>query len=143
MLLKALSKKDDKSSQPDSARDGELLEKAVYELSFMGDNFTVTLTDDNWDQCLYEGGMDLLNQTTGDQSARRAPGMSANPHFEAIRREELPLSKLFHLYLVISGRAKTDPEIVYWISDFLTGPKRTYLQYLLYAFAALFSIFFV
>lgn len=99
----------------------------------MGDDITVTLTDDNWDQSLYEGGMDLMNRTAeaGSDQPRSSPGISANPHFEAVRREELPLSKLFHLYLVISGRAKTDPEILYWISDFLTGPKRVYLQHLL------------
>lgn len=44
---------------------------------------------------------------------------------------QLPLSKLFHMYLTISGKNKTDPEILHWIAKFLTGPKKTYLVYLM------------
>jgi len=37
--------------------------------------------------------------------------------------------------LVISGRHKTDPEIVHWIADFLTGPKKAYLQHLVKSYS--------
>lgn len=35
------------------------------------------------------------------------------------------------MYLTISGKNKTDPEILHWIAKFLTGPKKTYLVYLM------------
>lgn len=92
-----------------------------YELTFIGKDTEVILNDDNWDTCLYEGGLRLENKSSS---------IIENPHYDAIRKEDLPLSKLFNLYLFISGRNKTDPEIVYWIVDFLTGPKRAYLLYL-------------
>jgi hypothetical protein len=99
----------------------------------MGSDFDVTLHDDNWDQTLFEGGCELLNRTTLDHSTKGIGlNLKVNPHFDAVKREELPLSKLFHLYLVISGRQKTDPEIVKWISNFLTGPKRAYLLHLMF-----------
>ena len=108
----------------------------------------MTLDDDTWDQILYEGGISILNKT--DNAGVYPKIAFTNPHMDAVKREEvrlcmmntftkiltssplpkLPLSKLFHLYLVISGRHKTDPEIVHWIADFLTGPKKLYLQYL-------------
>jgi len=91
----------------------------------MGPDEDIVLQDDNWDQCLYKGGMQLLVDST--EKVRIEP----KPHMSAVRHEELPLSKLFHLYLVISGRNKTDPEIVHWIVDFLTGPKKVYLEYLM------------
>ena len=86
----------------------------------------IVLSDDNWDQCLYDGGMQLLVDSTA------AVLVETKPHMYSVKYEELPLSKLFHLYLVISGRNKTDPEIVHWIVDFLTGPKKLYLQHLMY-----------
>jgi ankyrin repeat protein len=99
-----------------------------YELTFM-DSEEIVLHDDNWDKCLYDGGMQLLVDST------ESVVLPAKPHMSAIKQEELPLSKLFHLYLVISGRNKTDPEIVHWIVDFLTGPKKLYLEYLIEHFS--------
>ena len=87
----------------------------------------IVLDDDNWDQCLYDGGMQLLVDST------EKVVLPTKPHMSSIKREDVPLSKLFHLYLVISGRNKTDPEIVHWIADFLTGPKKAYLLHLMYA----------
>jgi hypothetical protein len=87
----------------------------------------IVLHDDNWDQCLYDGGMQLLVDST------EKTVVQTKPHMSSVKHEELPLSKLFHLYLVISGRNKTDPEIVHWIVDFLTGPKKVYLLHLMYA----------
>lgn len=93
-------------------------------MTFLGTDTEVILNDDNWDACLYNGGMELENKTGVSTQS------SDNPHYDAVRREDLPLSKLFHLYLSISGRNKTDPEIVYWITDFLSGVKKKYLLYL-------------
>lgn len=94
----------------------------------------IVLDDDNWDQCLYDGGMQLLVDSTEKFV------LSPKPHMSSVKREDVPLSKLFHLYLVISGRNKTDPEIVHWIVDFLTGPKKAFLLYLMFVFIQFKSI---
>ena len=78
---------------------------------------------------LYEGGRECQNNLGTDRII--IPRSNSNPHYEAIKREELPLSKLFHMYLVISGKNKTDPDIVHWITNFLTDAKKVYLVYLL------------
>lgn len=94
----------------------------------------IVLNDDNWDQTLYEGGLRLLvagSNTSSDQKVTTPP-LHSLPHVDAVKREDYPLSKLFYLYLVISGKSKVDPEIVRWIVDFLTGPKKAYLIHLMY-----------
>jgi len=98
-----------------------------YELTFFGDNFLLSLNDDNWDKCLYEGGISLERL----KNPNLTPEQSPVPHPDSLKKEELPLSKLFHLYLTISGTNKTDPDILHWIVKFLTGPKKEYLLYLL------------
>jgi hypothetical protein len=98
-----------------------------YELTFFGENFHLSLHDDNWDKCLYEGGLTL--EQSSEKSSKES---SKSSNIETpLRKEELPLSKLFHMYLTISGKNKTDPEILHWIAKFLTGPKKTYLVYLM------------
>lgn len=93
----------------------------AYELTFFGDQIKITLNDDNWESILMDGGKALM--TNENKSVQEH-------HEEPISREESPLSYLFQLYLTISGKPRTDPEILGFICKYLTGVKKAYLTYL-------------
>eukprot|EP01130_Rhizamoeba_saxonica_P006814 TRINITY_DN2728_c0_g1_i1.p1 TRINITY_DN2728_c0_g1~~TRINITY_DN2728_c0_g1_i1.p1 ORF type:complete len:600 (+),score=121.44 TRINITY_DN2728_c0_g1_i1:411-2210(+) len=93
-----------------------------YELTFFGNNFKLCLNDENWDTVLYEGGVAL--------SIRNNEHKLEGNRFRRDTLANTPLSNLFNLYLTISGKPKTDPEILEWIVKYLTGVKQKYLQHL-------------
>jgi hypothetical protein len=55
-------------------------------LTFFGDDFLLSLNDDNWDKCLYEGGMSLERLKNPNLS----PELSTVPHPDSLKKEEVP-----------------------------------------------------
>jgi ankyrin repeat protein len=56
-----------------------------YELTFFGDNFLLSLNDDNWDKCLYEGGISLERL----KNPNLTPEQSPVPHPDSLKKRRV------------------------------------------------------